>query len=188
MKVLQKLIDSGQIPNALSCIRIIMTVIPVYLILAHPDDPTSRWWAMGWFAVIAITDKLDGYLARSWNQITRFGQIIDPLADKALVISLLVALCWTNILAAPLGWIFLGLNLLREAGVAGIRFWHRKNEVQLVIPANDDGKRKMFWQTVGIGFALMPISVWWWEVVIWMPLGLSLVYAWLSGKAYMRAR
>lgn len=187
MQLLRRLKNSGQVPNALTWTRIILFWVPAAMIVVNPHSTTLRWWAVAAFAAIVATDKLDGILARRWEQITKLGQIIDPLADKLLVLALVAALCWTNILVSPWGWAFLGINIVREGGVTLLRYLSNKGESNLIIPANDDGKSKMFLQSAGIAAALIPVSTPWWQLVIWVPLCVSLFYSMRSGVAYLRA-
>jgi len=73
----------------LTMLRLLLLPVFLWLILDAPHDPhhtrTERWAALGIFAVMAVTDKLDGYLARRLNQVSRIGTLLDPLADKLLV-------------------------------------------------------------------------------------------------------
>jgi CDP-diacylglycerol--glycerol-3-phosphate 3-phosphatidyltransferase len=187
MQVLQRIKDSGQLANTLTWIRIAFFWVPAALIITHPNDTGYRWWSVVSFMIIAATDMLDGIVARCLQQTSKLGQIIDPLADKLLVVSLLVALCWTDILASPWGWTFFAVNLAREAGVTLLRFQRKHGKANLVIPADKDGKRKMILQSVGIGLALIPIPYWWWPIFIWTPLIASLFYSVRSGISYLRA-
>ncbi|MGV9002084.1 MAG: CDP-alcohol phosphatidyltransferase family protein [Candidatus Saccharimonadaceae bacterium] len=188
MQLLQKLIKSGQLPNTLTWIRMGLFWVPAYLIIAGPNNPALRWWSVVTFVLIVATDKFDGYLARRLNQVTKLGQVIDPLADKLLVLALVIALCLTNILAAPWGWWFLAFNLVRELGVTFLRYQRKHGKSDLVIPADEDGKRKMVLQSVGIGVALMPFTDSLWAIFIWLPLAASLFYSVRSGIHYLRAK
>ena len=73
------------LPNLLSLIRIILT--PLFIILLFSDVPNAKFFALLVFAIAAITDAYDGYLARKYNQITPEGKFLDPLADKILAVS-----------------------------------------------------------------------------------------------------
>src|SRR5512143_3444821 len=89
------------VPNALTVLRILL--VPVYGVLLLHDDGSQPWWRFwAWvvFVVAAVTDGVDGKLARSRGQITNFGKIADPIADKALTgmafigLSMLGAIWW----------------------------------------------------------------------------------------------
>ena len=74
-------------PLGLTMLRLLLLPVFLWLILVDQGQSTlpHRWWAIGVFAVMAATDKLDGYLARKFNQTSRIGTILDPVADKLLV-------------------------------------------------------------------------------------------------------
>jgi cardiolipin synthase (CMP-forming) len=76
-------------PMGLTMLRLLLLPVFLWLVLqdasAPPGERPMRWWAIGVFALMAATDKLDGYLARKLNQASRLGTILDPVADKLLV-------------------------------------------------------------------------------------------------------
>ena len=75
--------------NKLTILRVLM--IPVFLVVLYWGFPGCRYVALGIYIVACLTDLLDGYIARHYNQISDFGKFMDPLADKCLVMA---ALCW----------------------------------------------------------------------------------------------
>ena len=95
--------------NKLTILRIIL--VPVFLGVLYAGFPGSNIWALIIFIVASLTDLLDGYIARHYNQITNFGKFMDPLADKILVMSAAHQM--------P-GWA-LAIVLLREFAVSGMR-------------------------------------------------------------------
>ena len=72
------------VPNGLTFLRALL--VPVILVLLAQDDPASRWWAFGIFVFAAATDSIDGWVARRWHGVTRWGQLADPIADKLLIL------------------------------------------------------------------------------------------------------
>ncbi len=78
------------LPNLLTISRIL--IIPLVIGCFYFDGPTARWVACGLFAVAAITDWFDGYLARKWGETSNLGRFLDPIADKLLVASVLLML------------------------------------------------------------------------------------------------
>ena len=100
------------LPNRLTLLRVIM--VPVMVLLCA----ISLWpWALAVFVLAAVTDALDGYLARKHGLVTDLGKFLDPVADKALVICAFVCLCAAKVLPA---W-FVCLVVFRELAVDGLR-------------------------------------------------------------------
>ncbi len=98
--------------NKLTILRV--ALIPVFLVLLYLG---FRWAALAVFIIASLTDLLDGYIARHYNQITDFGKFMDPLADKMLVMA---AMCYFVEAGEMYGWV-LALVLLREFAVSGMR-------------------------------------------------------------------
>ena len=113
---------SFNLPIALTWLRIVL--IPVFVGIYYVPDawltPAARNWTGMWvFAVAAITDWLDGYLARRWGQTSAFGAFLDPVADKLMVASALIILVWLDRAAAYLAIIIIG----REIAISALREW-----------------------------------------------------------------
>ena len=101
--------------NKLTFLRIVL--IPVFLVVLYLNFPGCQYVALGVFILASITDFIDGYIARHYNQITDFGKFMDPLADKMLTMA---AMCYYVETGKMTGWI-LALVLLREFAVSGMR-------------------------------------------------------------------
>lgn len=101
--------------NKLTLLR--MALIPVFLGVLYAGFEGSGYIALGVFIAASLTDYLDGYIARHYNQITNFGKFMDPLADKVLVMA---AMCWFVECGRMPGWA-LAIVLLREFAVSGMR-------------------------------------------------------------------
>lgn len=101
--------------NKLTILRIIL--VPVFLGVLYAGFPNCNYVALAIFIIASLTDLLDGYIARHYNQITNFGKFMDPLADKILVMS---AMCWFVENGQMPGWA-LAIVLLREFAVSGMR-------------------------------------------------------------------
>ena len=101
--------------NKLTILRVLM--IPAFLVVLYWGFPGSRYVALGIYIVACLTDLLDGYIARHYNQITNFGKFMDPLADKMLVMA---AMCYFVECGQMPGWC-LAIVLLREFAVSGMR-------------------------------------------------------------------
>lgn len=107
------------IPNILTIGRLIATPF-VVLVYGMVDRPTADWIALTIFAVGALTDFIDGYLARKLNQFSEFGKMLDPIADKAMVACALFALAFSY--GPYLSFLIpASLILLRETLIAGLR-------------------------------------------------------------------
>ncbi len=103
------------IPNALTMLRIL--AVPVVVVALLAEVPNGDTWAGIVFAIAAFTDGLDGYIARRRDQVTTFGKLMDPIADKLLVIAALVSLVSLDRLQA---WIAMVI-IARELAVTGLR-------------------------------------------------------------------
>ena len=101
--------------NKLTMLRILL--IPVFIYYVYKGSDVSKVIAMFIFIAASITDSLDGYVARKYNQVTNFGKIFDPIADKVLVLAALIPLAEFKMLA---GWVVIVL-LAREFIVGGFR-------------------------------------------------------------------
>ena len=137
------------LPNALTVLRLVL--VPVFVVLGlQCQSWTALWAAFVVFSVAAITDRFDGELARSWGQITDFGRIADPIADKALT------LCGFGLLSYQgyLPWWLTILIAVRELGITAMRAFFLRRGV--VVSANQAGKLKTFMQMVALGTLLIP--------------------------------
>ena len=109
-------------PIALTWLRIIM--IPLFVgVYYFPETwlsmPAKNWLAMSIFAIAAITDWADGWLARRWGQTSAFGAFLDPVADKLMVVAALIVLVWLGRADAWLCMIIIG----REIAISALREW-----------------------------------------------------------------
>ena len=139
------------LPNALTVLRLVL--VPVFVVLGLQSQSwTALWAAFVVFAVAAITDRFDGELARSWGQITDFGRIADPIADKALTLCGFCLLSYQGFLP----WWLTILIALRELGITAMRAFFLRRSV--VVSANQAGKLKTFMQMVALGMLLIPWS------------------------------
>lgn len=135
------------VPNAITVARIML--IPVFLVVLFSEIPHGDVWAVGVFALAAGTDKLDGYLARRRNSVTAAGMFLDPLADKLLISSALIALVSLHRVAPWVAMVIIG----REFAVSGLRLVGIAQGVS--IPASRMGKLKTASQTLAVLFLLV---------------------------------
>lgn len=138
------------LPNLLTLSRIL--VIPLIVGFIWFGDDTYRWIAFGLYAFAGITDYLDGYLARSMNQHSDFGRLLDPIADKLLVGAVLLILCALDHIS---GYSLLPalIILLREILVSGLREFLA--EIQVRMPVSKLAKWKTTFQIGALGFLIV---------------------------------
>lgn len=107
------------VPNILTVIRL-LAAPGVAVMFLYFDRPYADWFALLLFISAALTDWLDGYLARSWRQETRMGAMLDPIADKAMVVIALMVIVGYSPMSA---WLVLPATviLFREVFVSGLR-------------------------------------------------------------------
>ncbi len=137
---------SGPTWNAALTVTLIrIAAIPGLMVLILVEGiPHARWWAAGVYAAAAITDSLDGWLARARGQVTVAGAFLDPLADKLLVAAALVSLLQVGDIPA---WIVMVI-MAREFAVTGLRLVAASED--LIIPASRFGKAKTLSQNLAI--------------------------------------
>jgi CDP-diacylglycerol---glycerol-3-phosphate 3-phosphatidyltransferase len=130
------------LPNMLTLARI--AVIPLFVWLTYDADPLSSVLAATVFALASITDVIDGILARRWNLVTVVGKLLDPLADKLIVMAALVMMVRLGRVAA---WLVIVL-LAREFIISGLRMIAASEG--MVIAAGQEGKWKTSLQLTAI--------------------------------------
>ena len=162
------------LPNVLTLIRILL--VPVLVVILLDATPGGSWLAAGVFALAALTDGLDGYLARSRRDVTNFGKVMDPIADKLLIAAALLSLVSLDRIAA---WVAMVI-IAREFAVSGLRV--AAGQQGVVIPASNLGKVKTVTQ-VGAIFLLIAVNdphVWWVQAILYVSVLVTLV----SGADY----
>ena len=147
--------ENVNLPNLLTLSRILL--IPIFVVVFATPTPARTAVAAGLFLVAALTDVLDGYLARRRSQVTRVGRLLDPIADKLLVLSGLILLVQFGRVAA---WVAI-LIIARELAVTGVRAIAAAQDIAL--PVEKLGKYKMVLQVVAIlllilGNGLLPFG------------------------------
>ena len=167
------------VPNALTVLR--LAVVPVFAVLLLAEggmDDTRRVWATVFFGAAIITDRYDGLIARRTGQVTEFGKLADPIADKALTGTALIGL---SVLALLPWWVTVAI-LVREVGVTLLRFWVIRHGV---IAASRGGKAKTVVQALAIGLYILPLtgllaSARWWVMAaaFLLTMATGLDYVW----------
>lgn len=132
------------LPNKLTLSRVIMVPFFVVFIFLVPQYLYFKWIALAIFIIASLTDLLDGKIARKYNLVTNFGKFMDPLADKLLVCSALIAMSSFQVIPA---WITI-IIIAREFIISGFRLIAA--EKGIVIAASMWGKWKTTFQMVMI--------------------------------------
>ena len=163
-------------PNRITLVRIFL--VPILLVFLIYPRGWSPFIAAAIFLIAAFTDWLDGHLARSTNQITRLGQLLDPIADKLLVTAALVTLVGRQQVPA---WIVV-IILCRELAVTGLRAMAADQNI--IIAAEAYGKYKMLFLIAGAFLLILNLPELYWPGMI--ALGIGLLLGVISGIDYLR--
>jgi CDP-diacylglycerol--glycerol-3-phosphate 3-phosphatidyltransferase len=144
------------------------------------DFSAHDYWATGLFAAAMATDWFDGRLARRSGRTSALGSLLDPVADKLLVLSVLVVLIDRGVFA---GWMVAAI-VARELFVSGLRLAALERGV--VLEARDLGKLKTWSQAVAAVLGGLAAAGAWDDAVAWWGLLVALVLTWVSGLDYAR--
>jgi CDP-diacylglycerol--glycerol-3-phosphate 3-phosphatidyltransferase len=166
----------GHLPNALTISRILL--IPVFVIFFMTPTPERSLAAAAVFGLAALTDAVDGYLARRWGKVTNLGKLLDPFADKLLVLTALFLLVDFGRVDAWLAIVLAG----REFFITALRFAAAREGVTLA--AQTTGKYKMIVQVIAILLLIMDSAVplalnfqLWGTMFLFFSMALSLISA-----------
>ena len=135
--------------NKITIFRVIL--IPVFVVLMYLQFPGHQWAALAVFILASLSDMVDGYIARHYNQVTDFGKFMDPLADKILVLSAMLLFVEYGRFPA---WAVI-LVVAREFAVTGLRLI--AVEKGRVIAAARSGKIETMLTMVGLCLMLLPV-------------------------------
>jgi CDP-diacylglycerol---glycerol-3-phosphate 3-phosphatidyltransferase len=165
------------LPNVLTVVRILL--VPVLVVALLVETPNGSTIAAVVFAVAALTDGLDGYIARSRDAITTFGKVMDPIADKLLIAAALLSLVSLGRVAAWAAMVIIA----REFAVSGLRV--AAGQQGVVIPASPLGRLKTVTQVAAI-LALIATGhppAWWASALLYIAVAVTLA----SGADYFLA-
>ena len=167
------------IANFLTMLRLLLVPGFVALMLADGGyDPAMRSFAWAAFAIAMITDLFDGHLARTYDLVTDFGKIADPIADKAIMGAALI--CLSSL--GDLPWWVTVVILGRELGITLLRFVVIRYGV---IPASRGGKLKTLIQGVAVGMYVLALTGWLATLRFWV-MAAAVVLTVLTGVDYVR--
>ena len=166
------------LPDQLTLARALS--VPVVVLLYEWNFPNHDYWATGVFIVAMATDWLDGRIARRRGHSSSLGTLLDPVADKLLVLSVLITLIDQHVFPA---WMVVAI-VAREFLVSGLRLAARERGV--VIAARDLGKLKTWSQAVAAAVGGLAAAGLWSDRVAWWALLVAVVLTWVSGLDYAR--
>jgi cardiolipin synthase (CMP-forming) len=168
------------VPNLLSLLRLAGVPLFLWLVLVRKADG----WALAVLMISGVTDYVDGLLARRWNQITRFGQLLDPLADRLYILAVLVGLTVRDIIPLWLAAVLVGRDLvlivcypsLRRHGygvlpvnyVGKAATFNLLYAFPLLLLGEGSGSVATLAQIFGWAFAIWGTGLYWWAGVLYV--------------------
>ena len=155
--------------------------VPVVVLLYELEFANHNYWATALFCVAMSTDWLDGRIARRRGRTSALGSLLDPIADKILVLAVLIVLIDAGVFP---GWMVAAI-VARELLVSGLRLG--AIERGIVIPARDLAKLKTWSQAVAAAIGGFAAAGAWSDTVAWWALLVALVLTWISGLDYARS-
>jgi CDP-diacylglycerol--glycerol-3-phosphate 3-phosphatidyltransferase len=166
------------IADQLTVARVI--AVPIVVVLFAVDFGGHDYWATGVFCAAMATDWFDGRIARRQGRTSAFGSLLDPVADKLLVLAALIVLIDQDVFPA---WMVAAI-VARELLISGLRL--AAIERGVVISARDLGKWKTWSQALAVGIGGLAAAGAWDDTVAWWALLVALVLTWVSGLDYAR--
>ncbi len=154
--------------------------VPVVVLLFALDFAGHDYWATGVFCAAMATDWFDGRLARRQGRVSALGSLLDPVADKLLVLAAMIVLIDQSVFPA---WMVAAI-VARELLISGLRL--AAIERGVVISARDLGKWKTWSQALAVGTGGLAAGGAWDDAVAWWALLVALVLTWVSGLDYAR--
>jgi CDP-diacylglycerol---glycerol-3-phosphate 3-phosphatidyltransferase len=154
--------------------------VPVVAVLFAWDFHDHAYWATGVFIVAMSTDQIDGWLARRRNEQSALGSLLDPIADKLLVLAALVMLVGEDVAPA---WMVAAI-VAREFLVSGLRL--AALERRVVLGARDLGKLKTWVQGIAVAIGGFAAAGVWSDRIAWWALLAAVILTWVSGLDYAR--
>ena len=181
------------LPNKLSCLRIIL--VPVMAVVFLLDFAYAPLVAVAIFAMAAFTDFLDGKIARKYNMVTDLGKLLDPIADKLLVLFALFLVVEANLIPVGFGAFCGGIIIGRELLISAVRQIAASKGV--IIQANIYGKIKTFVQDIALPMLMLCkmqttivelfsqsfFDVY--QIVCWVMVGVATLLTLISGVVYL---
>ena len=182
------------LPNKISITRILL--MPIFILVYLLDFPGSKFVALGVFVIAAISDAVDGYIARKYNLVTNLGKFLDPIADKLLATTGLILLITgpNPIIPMPYGVIFMFIMILRDYIVTGLRQMGQLKNIIIAADVWAKLKANFLYATLVYGLlisALMDIDavanhafMTYFKIVFYVLVGITTVLIINSGLVY----
>jgi len=144
------------LPNLLTAVRLLL--VPIILLLFFAENLVLQMLSTLLFIIAAITDHVDGRLARKRGQVTQFGKFADPLADKALTLSVFIAIILRDVFTGIATYlaVWVAIIAIREIGITGLRFWAVKQGTPVI--TSGWGKAKTTIQLFTLIFTLVVLN------------------------------
>ena len=155
--------------------------VPIVVVLYAWSFPNHDYWATAVFCIAMTTDFFDGRLARRYGYTSSVGSLLDPIADKVLVLAALVMLIEEGVAPA---WMVAAI-VVREVLITGLR--QAAVERGVVLAARDLGKLKTWAQAVAAALAGFAAAGAWSDRIAWWALLVAVVLTWVSGLDYARS-
>jgi CDP-diacylglycerol---glycerol-3-phosphate 3-phosphatidyltransferase len=152
-----------------------LLAVPILLYGLQNQDVVARWICLGVFLLASLTDWLDGYIARRFDQVTDLGKFLDPLVDKLLILCPLIALVGLQQIPA---WT-VAVVLVRELAIAGWRVQQPQ-----ISGANLWGKAKTISQIIAVALLIAPLSQTW-DLLTLLSYAVAIVLTLISGLIYL---
>lgn len=154
------MISQMNLATRLTAFRVVL--IPLYLLIYFMDFPFSNWVAWGIFSIASITDFFDGYVARKYNQSSKLGAMLDPVADKLLVAVVLISLLTKH--AEGLEGLFIMVCSViiigREIAISALREFMAGLNIRNAVAVQYIGKVKTTAQIFALGFLIVYDKTW----------------------------
>jgi CDP-diacylglycerol--glycerol-3-phosphate 3-phosphatidyltransferase len=166
------------LPDQLTVLRVV--AVPIVVVLYAWEFEDHAYWATAVFLVAMATDQVDGWLARRRGTSSSLGKLLDPVADKVLILAALVMLVAEGVAPA---WM-VALIVVREILVSGLRLAALERGV--VLGARDLGRLKTWAQAIAAAVAGFAAAGAWSDEVAWWALFFAVVATWISGLDYAR--
>jgi len=154
------------LPNTLTLIRFVF--VPIYLVLFFSEIPGRIYWAIGIVLFAGLTDVIDGYIARRYQQVTQLGIMLDPLADKCMMLAVILSLLLTFKMSV---WETVAIFVREACMIIFSAIFHFQG--MKTVPANILGKATTF--MFYFVLILLMLDIVWARPLLWVVIGISFI-------------